>query len=699
MERFRVMGSSEGAPLARVFGRNRVAGQMIWSSRFLESVHSERVGGKGGGGASVREYSYSVSFAIALCEGEVSRIGRIWADGQAVEQKGLTFRLHRGTEDQLPDPLIEALEGAAPAYRGTAYVVIENLDLTPYGNRIPQFNFEVFRRPPAGLPGVPRPPALDVRGVALVPGCGEYALATEEVHFRRGKGDNVVLNVHNDRGVPDLVASLDQLSAELPNARSVSLVVSWFGDDLRCDRCTLRPAVEQAGEDGTPMRWVVSGQGRGGAREVSRLAGRPIFGGTPADASVLQAIARMKADGLSVMFYPFILMDIQAGNGLADPWSGAADQPPVPWRGRITLAKAPGRAGSADKTAAAAEEVAAFFGRAAAGDFHGVGGDRRVRRAGGVVLSPVRAALCASLRAGGRGGRLLHRVGDARPDPDPRLGGRLSGGAGAVRRWRRRSGRSSGRARRSAMRRTGRSISGTSRATGRATSSTISIRSGRRRRSTSSASTTTCRCRTGATGRAMPTRRRGRSTTSPTSRATSPAARGTTGTMPTPRGAPAQERIPISDGAYGEDWVFRYKDLVSWWSEPHVNRLGGVKAAGPTAWQPRSKPIWFTELGCPAVNKGTNQPNVFHDPKSSESFFPYYSNGCRDDFIQHRYLQAMFAHWNDPANNPLFARLWRADGRHGAGRMSGPGTRGRGRTFRTGWRPGSTAGTTRPGTG
>ena len=68
---------------------------------------------------------------------------------------------------------------------------------------------------------------------------------------------------------------------------------------------------------------------------------------------------------------------------------------------------------------------------------------------------------------------------------------------------------------------------------------------------------------------------------------------------------------------------------------------------------PRSKPIWFTELGCPAVNKGTNQPNVFYDPKSSESFFPYYSNGRADDFIQYRYLQAMFAHWNDPANNPV----------------------------------------------
>src|SRR5690606_3609878 len=98
---------------------------------------------------------------------------------------------------------------AAPAYRGTAYVVIEDLDLGPFGNRIPQFNFEVFRRPEPG-PGVPPAPGPDVRAVALVPGTGEYALATERVRFRRGKGNSVVLNVHNDRGVPDLVASLDQ---------------------------------------------------------------------------------------------------------------------------------------------------------------------------------------------------------------------------------------------------------------------------------------------------------------------------------------------------------------------------------------------------------------------------------------------------------------------------------------------------------
>ena len=71
------------------------------------------------------------------------------------------------------------------------------------------------------------------------------------------------------------------------------------------------------------------------------------------------------------------------------------------------------------------------------------------------------------------------------------------------------------------------------------------------------------------------------------------------------------------------------------------NRPGGVESATPTAWVPQSKPFWFMEIGCPAVDKGANQPNVFVDPKSSESALPYYSRGLRDDLMQTRHRQAM----------------------------------------------------------
>ncbi|MFX9521792.1 hypothetical protein ABTO42_19705, partial [Acinetobacter baumannii] len=78
------------------------------------------------------DYAYSLSFAVALCEGAIDGIGRVWADGQPMDMAGVTMRLHRGTEDQTPDPLIEAVEGRAPAYRGTAYVVFEDLPLDAY---------------------------------------------------------------------------------------------------------------------------------------------------------------------------------------------------------------------------------------------------------------------------------------------------------------------------------------------------------------------------------------------------------------------------------------------------------------------------------------------------------------------------------------------------------------------------------------
>ena len=39
----------------------------------------------------------------------------------------------------------------------------------------------------------------------------------------------------------------------------------------------------------------------------------------------------------------------------------------------------------------------------------------------------------------------------------------------------------------------------------------------------------------------------------------------------------AQIRTPITDGAYGEPWVYRYKDLRGWWSSSHHERIAGVR--------------------------------------------------------------------------------------------------------------------------
>jgi len=150
LDTLRITSATEGAVIPRLYGRMRVGGIIIWATDFREEIKTTtQGGGKGGGGGKVTttEYLYYASFAIGLCEGAITGIGRVWADGKAMDMTGVTWRWYPGDEVQAPDPFISVKMGAAntPAYRGMAYVVFEELDLSPFGNRLPQISFEVFR--------------------------------------------------------------------------------------------------------------------------------------------------------------------------------------------------------------------------------------------------------------------------------------------------------------------------------------------------------------------------------------------------------------------------------------------------------------------------------------------------------------------------------------------------------------------------
>ena len=106
----------------------------------------------------------------------------------------------------------------------------------------------------------------------------------------------------------------------------------------------------------------------------------------------------------------------------------------------------------------------------------------------------------------------------------------------------------------------------------------------------------------------------------------------------------AQTRTAITDGAHAAPWIYRAKDVRNFWSRAHYNRPGGTRDASPTAGIAESKPIWFTELGRPAIDKGGNAPNLFVDAKSSESAIPPFLSGARDDLIQRRALEAYLRH-------------------------------------------------------
>lgn len=244
---------SPGNPIVRHWGTMKLPGQLIWTSKLIETKHVEKVGGggKGGGGSRKQKqitYTYSVYCAIAVCKGPVYRIRRIWAnqkllwqnpeiageaqqdfltayyeEGQRLLDAGVDvdeahvsafifafnnyelgeytletpqqainwvishpigntqpsyagvsevvsrmfsgldkekeylsyksrfdrLRIYLGTEDQTPDPTIESYKGVGnvPAFRGTCYFVIDNLQLEDFGNSIPAFNVEVEKTP------------------------------------------------------------------------------------------------------------------------------------------------------------------------------------------------------------------------------------------------------------------------------------------------------------------------------------------------------------------------------------------------------------------------------------------------------------------------------------------------------------------------------------------------------------------------
>lgn len=659
LDNLRITSATEGAVIPRLYGRMRIGGNIIWATDFREETKTTtQGGGKGGGGGGkvkTTEYFYYASFAVALCEGPITGIGRIWADGKFLDTAGITWRWYPGDESQTADPFISAKMSAAntPAYRGTAYVVFEDLPLGNYGNRIPQLSFEVFRplADPDTAEGL-------TQAVTMIPASGEFAYATQGIR-KGGGGSSEPENLNALTDTSDLVVALDRLQAMAPKVESVSLVVAWFGDDLRAANCKVRPGVEVTAKTTTPSAWSVNGVSRANAFLVSRDdQDRPVYGGTPADFAVVQAIREMKARGLRVTFYPFILMDVPPGNTLPNPYSDNAaetGQPAFPWRGRITCSPAAGFAGTVDKTAAAASQVTALFGSASPSDFTvsgetvawtGTPSDWGLRRmvlhyahlcatVGGVDAFLIGTEMpgLTTIRSGASTYPAVQAYRDLLADVRSILGSGTKIGYAAD--WSEYFGHQPGDG-------SGDVFFHLDPLWADPEIDFIGIdnymplsdwRDGFEH-------TDAAEGWPAIYDRAYLQAKIG-------------GGEGYDWFYASAADRSAQVRTAITDGAAGKPWVFRYKDLRRWWSNAHFDRPGGIESGTPTAWVPQSKPIWFTELGCPAIDRGTNQPNVFFDPKSSESFTPHFSRGWRDDAIQRAYLEATYLWWGVPANNPL----------------------------------------------
>jgi hypothetical protein len=630
LERLSVQVSSYGKPISRVYGNARIAGNVIWALDIKEeetrtsTTTSSGGGGKGGGGGgggSVTQttitYQYYATLAIAICEGEIDNIVRIWADAKILSGEDLQaaagkYEIFYGDEEQLPSAIMERYQGAGnvPAYRGTAYVVIEDFPLEQYGNRIPNFSFEVERK-------VKFTPSVEdkVKSVMMIPGSGEFVYSPDVVQkfdvvedvngALHQTGEKSPVNQHSYQNKPDVEVSVEQMLDTLPNLEWVGLAVSWHGTSKDAGACEIFPKVEyyETQATTTPLQWSVAGYTRNTAELVLSFSdGSPTYGGTPSDKSVVDICKYLKSKGLNVMLLPFLQVDT------TEDIPGEENKP---WRGRITP----------DSSA----DVDSFFTRTN-------GYNRFIRHYS--QLSVGADALKDYIDAFMIGSEMVALTGyDSGSNTYPAIahfktlaanvqtdlgGGPLVSYAADWSEYH--------------------STNGYYNLDPLWTDSNIDFV---------------------AIDAYFPI------------------------TPDLPQSQITEEKIKeywekgegwdyyYTDAdartgltSYGGDATFAWKNVEHWWNSAHYNP-GNVA----TGWTAKQKPVWFTEYGFPSVDACANQPNVFYDPRSVESFFPRRSRGRIDYQAQREavnatedYLEARNA---ESGNADLIPRrfLWTWDAR------------------------------------
>lgn len=174
-----VQVSTYGKAIPLLFGpENRMTGNVIWSTGLIETAQKSKSGGKGGPSTEVTTYTYRLSCAVLVGEGVIGGVKKIWANSKLIydadatssadpgatpqgfigiiplllyqkSQKSHavfdTITVYPGDFTQGPDPTIESYLGVGnvPGYRGSAYVVIKDLQLADFGNRLPNLEFLV----------------------------------------------------------------------------------------------------------------------------------------------------------------------------------------------------------------------------------------------------------------------------------------------------------------------------------------------------------------------------------------------------------------------------------------------------------------------------------------------------------------------------------------------------------------------------
>ena len=301
-----------GESIPNVYGYMKVAGNILWTSEISEYISTYKTYDKL---QKEKHFDYNnctISLIIGLCEGKISSVSNIWADDFLITDLS-NIRIYLGDEEQEADPLIAGLYGEmAPSYKGLAYVMIQDFNISKFGNKLPNFTFEVFNN------GIDKNSLESlVESLIIIPGCGEFVYDTKVQY--KNDGEIIAINQHHTTGIANAVVALNQIKNVLPNVKWVSPVISWFGTSLNAGDCHIKPGIEYNNQH--EPTWSVADFTRNNAYLISKNKNEQLnYGGTPSDESILRYLEYIKNEGYKVMFYPMMFLDIDG----------------KPWRGNIT---------------------------------------------------------------------------------------------------------------------------------------------------------------------------------------------------------------------------------------------------------------------------------------------------------------------------------------------------------------------------
>jgi len=150
-----VQTSALNQPIVLMWGKARLTDNLIWYNNF-KAHKVKQAGGKSGavgGGKGAQSYTYTVAVAMALCEGPIQSIDRVWQNQSTTTLSALNLTLFTGTASQTPPSFISTnFPAEAFSYPYTAYVFSPKYDLGS-SQSLPQHWFEVVGPLSGTMPG------------------------------------------------------------------------------------------------------------------------------------------------------------------------------------------------------------------------------------------------------------------------------------------------------------------------------------------------------------------------------------------------------------------------------------------------------------------------------------------------------------------------------------------------------------------